>query len=66
MAMVIERKNISDFEKVGKMRIRSSVMLNRISMITNDFFVNHSRSITDQEWSQLMDKIVDIVNTQRP
>jgi hypothetical protein len=64
--MVIERKNISDFEKVGKMRIRSSVMLNRISMITNDFFVNHSRSITDQEWSQLMDKIVDIVNTQRP
>ena len=24
------------------------------------------RSITDQEWSQLMDKIVDIVNTQRP
>ncbi len=64
--MVTERKSISDFEKVGKMRIRSSVMLNKISMVTNDFFVNHSRSITDQEWSNLMDKIVDIVNTQRP
>ena len=64
--MVIERKSISDFEKVGKMRIRSSVMLNKISTVTNDFFVNHSRSITDQEWSKLMDKIVDIVNTQRP
>ena len=64
--MVTERKSISDFEKVGKMRIRSSVLLNRISTVTNDFFVNHSRSITDQEWSQLMDKIVDIVNTQRP
>ncbi len=64
--MVIESKSISDFEKVGKMRIRSSVLLNRISMVTNDFFVNHSRSITDQEWSQLMDKIVDIVNTHRP
>ena len=63
--MVAERKSISDFEKVGKMRIRSSVLVNRISMVTNDFFVNHSRSITDQEWSQLMDKIVDIVNTQR-
>jgi hypothetical protein len=48
------------------MRIRSSVMLNKISTVTNDFFVNHSRSITDQEWSKLMDKIVDIVNTQRP
>jgi hypothetical protein len=63
--MVIERKSVSDFEKVGKMRIISSVLLNRISMVTNDFFVNHSRSISDQEWSQLMDKIVDIVNTQR-
>ena len=63
--MVTERKSISDFEKVGKMRLRSSVLLNRITMVTNDFFVNHSRSITDQEWSQLMDKIVDIVNTQR-
>ena len=63
--MVTERKSISDFEKVGKMRLRSSVMLNRITMVTNDFFVNHSRSITDQEWSQLMDKIVDIVKTQR-
>lgn len=63
--MVTEKKNISDFEKVGKMRIRSSVLLNRISTVTDDFFVNHSRSITDQEWSQLMDKIVDIVNTQR-
>ena len=64
--MVTERKIISEFEKVGKMRIRSSVLLNKISMATNDFFVNHSRSITDQEWSQLMDKIVDIVNTHRP
>ena len=63
--MVIERKSVSDFEKVGKMRLRSSVLLNRISMVTNDFFVNHSRCITDQEWSQLMDKIVDIVDTQR-
>lgn len=63
--MVTERKGISEFEKVGKMRIRSSVMLYKISSVTNDFFVNHSRSITDQEWSQLMDKIVDIVNTQR-
>ena len=64
--MVTEGKSISEFEKIGKMRIRSSVLLNKISMVTNDFFVNHSRSITDQEWSQLMDKIVDIVNTQRP
>jgi len=63
--MVIERKSISDFEKVGKMRLRSSVMLNRITTVTNNFFVNHSRSVTDQEWSQLIDKIVDIVNTQR-
>lgn len=64
--MVTERKVISEFEKVGKMRIRSSVLLSKISTVTNDFFVNHSRNITDQEWSQLMDKIVDIVNTQRP
>ena len=63
--MVAEKKSISDFEKVGKMRIRSSVLQNRISTVTDNFFVNHSRSITDQEWSQLMDKIVDIVNTQR-
>jgi len=64
--MLTERKSISEFEKIGKMRIRSSVLLNKISTVTDDFFVNHSRSITDQEWSQLMDKIVDIVNTQRP
>ena len=64
--MVAEIKQISDFEKVGKMRLKSSVLLNRISMVTSDFFVTHSRSVTDQEWSQLMDKIVDIVNTQRP
>lgn len=63
--MVAEIKQISDFEKVGKMRLKSSVMLNRISIVTGDFFVNHSRSATEQEWSQLMDKIVDIVNTQR-
>jgi len=63
--MVTERKSISDFEKVGKMRIRSSVLLSKITTVTDNFFVNHSRSITDLEWSQLMDKIVDIVNTQR-
>jgi hypothetical protein len=63
--MITERRSISEFEKVGKMRLRSSVLVNKISMVTNDFFVNHSRSITDQEWSQLMDKIVDIVNNQR-
>ena len=64
--MVTERKGISEFEKVGKMRIRSSVLLSKITTVTDNFFVNHSRCITDQEWSQLMDKIVDIVNTQRP
>ena len=63
--MVTEIKKISEYETVGKMRIRSAVLINRISMLTNEFFISHSRHVTDQEWSQLMDRIVDIVNTQR-
>ncbi|MFC1947944.1 hypothetical protein ACFLXY_08505 [Chloroflexota bacterium] len=63
--MVTETKRISDYETVGKMRLRSAVLINRISMLTNDFFITHSRHVTDLEWSQLMDKIVDLVNTQR-
>ena len=60
-----EINSVSDPEKIGKMRIRLSVMINKISTVTNDFFITHSHNITDQEWSQLIDKIVDIVNTQR-
>ena len=63
--MLTDVKRISDSEKVGRMRLRSAVLINQISTVTDNFFVNHSRSITDQEWSQLMDKIVDIVNTLR-
>lgn len=63
--MVTEIKSISDSEKFGKMRLRSAVLINRISMLTSDFFISHSHNVTKQEWSQLMDEIVDIVNTQR-
>jgi hypothetical protein len=63
--MVTEIKSISDSEKVGKMRLRSAVLINRISMLTSDFFITHSQNVTKQEWSQLMDEIVDTVNTQR-
>ena len=63
--MVTEIKSISDSEKVGKMRLRSAVLINRLSTVTSDFFITHSHHITDLEWSQLMDKIVDIVNNQR-
>jgi hypothetical protein len=63
--MVTEIKIISDLEKVGKMRLRSAVLMNRISILVDNFIVAHSRNVTNQEWSQLMDKIVDIVNAQR-
>ena len=63
--MVTGIKSISDSEKEGKMRLKSAVLINRISMLTSDFFVTHSRHVTNQEWSQLMDKIMDIVNTHR-
>ncbi|HEY94674.1 MAG TPA: hypothetical protein G4O15_07020 [Dehalococcoidia bacterium] len=63
--MATEVKRVSDAEKVAKRRIRSAVMLNKISTVTDDFFITHSYNITDLEWSQLMDKIVEIVNTQR-
>ena len=65
MVMVTEIKSISDFEKVGKMRLRSEVLVNKISMLASNFFITHSHNVTKQEWSQLMDKIVDMVNTQR-
>ncbi len=63
--MVTEIKMISDLEKVGKMRLRSAVLMNRISVLVDNFVVSHSRNVTNQEWSQLMDKIVDMVNAQR-
>jgi hypothetical protein len=57
--------NISSFEKLGRMRIKSTVLINKISTLTDHFFITHSRDATDVEWSNLIDQIVDVVNTHR-
>ncbi|NLE09047.1 MAG: hypothetical protein GX631_07340 [Dehalococcoidales bacterium] len=56
---------LNNLQTVCKREIKSGMIVNRISAATRDFFIYHSRDVTDSEWEKLMDQLVDIINAER-
>jgi len=59
------QERTSNLQTLCKLEIKSGIIVHKISSLTTEFFITHSRNIDNSDWSNLMDKLIDIVNAER-